>query len=482
MHVGAVAEGLLDRFALGAAERAGVLGGVDGEDARLAVHAAVKVLGVVAPPYAVGRVRSGTEGSAATVARAGLAVPVVGVVGVNGLFPEARRAVGGGFADEVVGELADLDVAWLEAVDAGGAVLGGTGREDARVGERREEAGQQLGGGFRAAQAEAAHGPVLVPAEPGGEHVEVLAALLGPAQQEGGGGDPGGEGGHARRPAAPHGPAAYAALGEPLVQPGVPDGSAGPQPLQEAAYVAEVAVGAGLGAVGQGDLAGGGAQEVGDQAGDGVRAGEGDADGDGAGELQGAALPGLEAELHDGGERQALGDQFPGRAGAAAAAREQGVHAPEDMQVRRDDGGLDRLAVDHVCDDVGRQVADGDRLLLGDTAGEQGAEGEGVRAAGHVSGAVGGILDGVVEEESLVLLAGRVQLTAGEQLGDGRGGQGCQAGAEITDGVEGATGGALVLLGRAVPGQVDPHEGAVVQRPGPAWASVVRSGEEVGVR
>jgi hypothetical protein len=137
------------------------------------------------------------------------------------------------------------------------------------------------------------------------------------------------------------------------------------------------------------------------------------------------------------------------------------------VQVRRDDRGLHRLAVDDVRDQVGGQVVQGGGFVLVDAAGEECAQRERVRATGDVSGAVGGVLDGVVEEEGLVLAPVPVQFSAGEELGDGGGGERGEAGAEVADGVEGAAGGALVAFRGAVAVEVSsPADGVLRRRPG----------------
>ncbi|MEK8145164.1 hypothetical protein NKH18_38480 [Streptomyces sp. M10(2022)] len=112
-------------------------------------------------------------------------------------------------------------------------------------------------------------------------------------------------------------------------------------------------------------------QEFADDPCDRLRVLERDVRGDGAREFQGAALPGLQAELQDGREGEALGDELPGGAGALAAPGQQGVDSAHHVQVGRDHRGLDGLAVDDVRDEVGGQVVQRDRLVLVDAAGEQ---------------------------------------------------------------------------------------------------------------
>ena len=186
------------------------------------------------------------------------------------------------------------------------------------------------------------------------DHVE-LAACLGRPSRNVGADEPARERGHARRAAAPDrasaGPAAVEVAAQPLVR----DRAAGAQPLQQAAQEGQVAsvvrrradqrpgmpVAArrahsarGLRRVVERDLGGGG-----------------------TGQLQGAAVPGAQPELHDGGEGQPLADQLPGLRGRRLSRRRAGASTPGPVvQVGRHHRGAaisgSRRGRDHVGDQV----------------------------------------------------------------------------------------------------------------------------------
>ncbi|WP_158685194.1 hypothetical protein [Streptomyces pristinaespiralis] len=86
--------------------------------------------------------------------------------------------------------------------------------------------------------------------------------------------------------------------------------------------------------------------------------------GGGAGELQGAAEAGVEAELQDGVQREPFTDQFPRAAGDAFLAREETRHPVHVVQVRRHHGGEQPVLVDGRTAHQGR-----DQFVQGHSAG-----------------------------------------------------------------------------------------------------------------
>lgn len=241
------------------------------------------------------------------------------------------------------------------------------------------------------------------------------------------------------------------------------DRAPGSQSLQKAPDEADEALGSGYGAVGEGDVTRCGAQGLPYEGRHRVGVRQGHVGGDGAGEFEGSALAGTQPELQGCGEGESLGDQLPGRFGASAAFRQEGVDALDDMEVGRDDGGPYVLPFGDLLDDVRREVVQRDGGVLVDAPGDQGAQREGVRAAGHVTGTMCGVLNGVVEQEGLVLPQFLDELAAGEELSERGRGECGESGAQVADAVDGAAGGALVPIGRPVTGQVDDDERGVVQ-------------------
>ena len=248
------------------------------------------------------------------------------------------------------------------------------------------------------------------------------------------------------------------------IQPAVGDASGQAEVVQEPEQ--PLLVGA-SGRLGPGDVACavevGLAQDIGD-VGE-VLTGEVDVDVPGAGQLQGASEAGEEPCLQVG----LLGEALPdGLVACPALVRgEPGVvpvPAHASYQGRR--GQEVELLVALVASCRGRDEVVGEVLQGGPSSGgaggavEGGAEVETEGAGLDEGGPVGGVLDGVGEDEGLLLLVGQVGGAEGLGQGDGQeGGGGC---AHEADGVPGAAGRAGVAP-RVVPGQglVDGDEALV---------------------
>ena len=325
---GAVAEGPLYPFPLGAGHGADVLGGDHLVRLPLGVELTVVVL-LVLPVGHRG------ERPGAPVPGARLADPVGTPFRVGDLLPMAGVAAERRARDLRGLQQPDPDVTGPQPVDPGGAVAGGPHREHVLVREELQQPGQVERRLLRA-DPEAAGSPVHVPALTGVRRVE-LAAPLALASQEPGRRDTAGERGHAVLASSPDRAVPFGSGDiNPVLQPVVGDAAAHPEPLQDAPDQDHVPVRAR-----QVTHRGDGAPElqVLRERGDPRRVRQRDLDGGGPGELQGAAHPGAEPELQDHLEGQPLGDQPPRVLRPGALTREQPVHVLAAVQVRRDHGG-----------------------------------------------------------------------------------------------------------------------------------------------
>ncbi len=183
------------------------------------------------------------------------------------------------------------------------------------------------------------------------------------------------------------------------------------------------------------------------QRGDRPRIVEDDLGGGGAGQLQGAARPGPQPELHDRREGEPVADELPDLRAAGVLTGEQAVDPRLVVQVRRDDRGQ-RPGVGRRAggggDQIGEQVVERHRFAGPQLPDEQRAQRERVRSVGDEPGAVRGVLHRVVEQQRPVLAAS--ELTTGEQLGDRDGGERGEPGTQVADALVQAAGRAAVGL------------------------------------
>src|SRR5699024_510915 len=265
-------------LALGAGELAGVFCGGDPEGVGLTVQAPVVVAAKTGGLI-------GLQGTGAARAGAAGVAPIVLVVQGHGLAPVAHRAAQSGPGHLVGADTGDADVAGGEPVGAGGVVVGGKARDDALVVQQFQEPAQVAGGGV-GGHAQAAAGPVLVPGALAGDGVEFTAGL-GPVQQEAGRGHRDaavglGEGRHALGALAPDGAVTLGAgVGDPLVQPPVPNPAPGADTIQQPAHVASEHLGFGQ----AGERLGAVLEQVAGEPGDPVGVVEPNVGGGGAGEF-----------------------------------------------------------------------------------------------------------------------------------------------------------------------------------------------------
>src|SRR5690606_23923938 len=261
---------------------------------------------------------------------------------------------------------------------------------DAVTRQLREEV-RQVGARGVPVQSEAALGEGDVPAVPGGDPFEGGASAAGADEDEGGGFGVTAEGRHAGFPAGGDEVPAPALLVDVPVEPAGVDAADLADVFEESAHIPLEVTQALRGALG-GDCGLGGSRVAGlapvgslppvhgerqqfllvdaeegrGRLGRRPRVGQVDLGGDRTGEFQGAAQPGVQAELQQGVEREALADQFPGGLGDALLAREQPLDPVHIVQVGRYDRGEEPLPGDGGAADQG-----GDQLVQRDAVGSE---------------------------------------------------------------------------------------------------------------
>jgi len=334
----------------------------------------------------------------------------------------------------------------------GRAAVRAVGAEHVSLGEGVEELlGDEAG--IAGLYAEGACGPAAVPGLRGGDGVEelVLAVLRGSDPGEGGGAAPLGEGGHALvlGPSAPD-PVAGAVGPEVPLEPLVVETAALAHALEDSADPCEQGGVVEPGEVSvEGVLPGGLLDDLprdADQLG--RRAGL-DVDGDGARGLEGAPDSGQETHLEARVEQQA-----PSHAGADRGRDgAQGLRLPEgaELLVLDEGGRQEAVAGEDVVAGVADRLVDELFKGLGSLAegpAEDGAQGEAVRARLDEAGPVGGVLDGVGEDEGLLLR--RVELGVAEEGRQRHGQERGDRRAEEADAAVLLAGGADVVAGERV--------------------------------
>ena len=198
-----------------------------------------------------------------------------------------------------------------------------------------------------------------------------------------------------------------------------------------------------------------------------ARAAPGDVHGEGAGGFQGASVSGLEAHFEGSVEQEPTAHVLLG----GAAPTGGGVRVPVGLEtlVLGEGGGDEPVAVEGaaVCGGEGGVDPGVDGHVGGEGAAQGRAQTHGVRALVDESGPVGGVLDGIGEDEGAFV--GLVEGVVAEEGGESDGQEGCDGGAEEADRVPGAAGGADVVGsvlgdGSFVPGEGEDGQDAALLR------------------